>query len=110
MEEIRARFERAIYREHAIDRMIERNIRPRMVQEAIYDDNAEVIEHYPDDVYGPCCTVFGRCKSGVPLHVRISLSDPPYIITVYDPSADTKSRWEPDLKTRRRRPPPEEER
>ena len=43
------------FREHAIARMLERNITESEVIEAI--QSAEIIEEYPQDKYGPTCLI-----------------------------------------------------
>jgi hypothetical protein len=46
------------WRQHAIERSIERDIAEEEAAEAIL--NGEVIEEYLDDKYGPSCLIFGR--------------------------------------------------
>jgi hypothetical protein len=82
---IQARVRRKDYywRQHAIERSIERNIAEEEAAEAIL--NGKIIEEYPDDKYGPSCLVFGRTKRGRPLHVQCCLPPEVWIITAYEP-------------------------
>jgi len=72
IEEIRQKIETEQFEfsKHAVDQSIIRRI---SVQEAreIFGD-AEVIEHYPEDKYGPSCLIFGRTRAGRPLHIQCS--------------------------------------
>ena len=101
LEEIWTRLNELEYREHALLRMGERGIHPRHVREAILSEEAEIIESYPDHPYGPCCLVLGWWGNRRPLHVLIATGYPLRMISVWDPSADPKQRWEADFKTRR---------
>jgi len=74
------------WRQHAIERSIEREITEKEVADAIL--NGIIIEEYPDDKYGPSCLVFGRSKDGTPIHVQCSLPPEVWIITVYQPDPD----------------------
>lgn len=71
------------FSDHAVKRMIERNIDRREVEQAIL--NGEIIEEYPDDKYSPSCLIYGRTGQGRPLHVQVSLPPKVVIITVYEP-------------------------
>lgn len=71
------------FSDHAVKRMIERNIDRREVEEAIL--NGEIVEEYPDDKYSPSCLIYGRTGQGRPLHVQASLPPKVAIITVYEP-------------------------
>ena len=42
---------------HAFERCIERNISPEEIKYAIM--HSEIIEHYPEDKYGPSCLMYG---------------------------------------------------
>ena len=106
LQDIRARFGRVQYREHSLLRPIERGIDPACIREAVFSQDAEVIEDYPDHPYGPCCLVLGWWDDRRPLHVLVSTTDPPWLITAWDPSNDPRNRWESDFRSRRR--PPEE--
>lgn len=102
MEDIRSRFAAVVYREHALQKALERGIDPAIIKEAIQSDEAEIIEPYPDERRGPACLVLGWWNVHRALHVELGLGSPLCIITVYDPAADPKNRWESDFKTRRR--------
>jgi len=56
------------------------------LEEAI-GNQAEIIEDYPDDKYGPSCLVLGFTQAGRPLHVLCSYPSRPVlkIITLYEP-------------------------
>ncbi len=56
------------FRLHALERMVERDIQPEEIKEAIL--NGEVIDYYPDDKYGPSCLLFGKCGENKILHVH----------------------------------------
>jgi hypothetical protein len=75
------------YSRHAADQSIRRHIAVEELREAIA--SGQVIEHYPDDKYGPSCLVLGTTASGRPLHVQCSYPSRPIlkIITVYEPDA-----------------------
>ena len=70
------------WRQHTIQRSIERGIRDEEVVEALL--NGEIIEEYPEDKYGPSCLVLGRTRAGRPLHVQCSLPPTVWIITLYE--------------------------
>lgn len=76
------------YTRHALDQSILRNITVRELREAI--ENAEVIEDYPQDKYGPSCLVFGTTRADRP--IRIQCSHPSRelvkIITLYQPDPE----------------------
>jgi len=74
------------WRQHAVERSIERDISETEVAEAIL--NGRIIEEYPDDKYGPSCLIYGRTKRGRPIHAQCSLPPDIWIITVYEPDAD----------------------
>ena len=71
------------WRQHAIERSIEREIADADVAKAIL--GGEIIEEYPEDKYGPSCLIFGRTKQGRPIHVQCSLPPEVWIITLYEP-------------------------
>ncbi len=85
--EIQAKFSRDEFEfsKHAVDRMILRDISVGETREAV--DNAEIIEDYPDDKYGPSCLIFGMTVSQRPLHIQCSYPSRQFIkvITVYEP-------------------------
>jgi len=79
------------FSKHAVDQSIIRKISVAELEEAITRD-AEVIEQYPDDKYGPSCLILGYTKAGRPLHVQCSYPNRPLlkIITLYQPEL---TRW-----------------
>lgn len=70
---------------HALDQGILRHITVQEVRDAI--QNAEVIEDYPDDKYGPSCLVLGFTQKGRPLHIQFGYPSRPIlkVITLYQP-------------------------
>jgi len=80
------RFGDYFWRQHAVERSIERDIEETEVSEVIL--NGKIIEEYPDDKYGPSCLIYGRTKRGRPIHVQCSLPPEVWIITVYEPDPD----------------------
>ena len=70
---------------HATDQTILRSIRVQEIREAV--KQAEIIEDYPDDKYGPSCLLLGFTLAGRPLHIQCSYPARPIlkIITVYEP-------------------------
>ena len=88
------------WRQHAIQRSIERAITEEEVVEALM--NGEIIEEYPEDKYGPSCLILGRTQAGRPLHVQCSLPPTVWNITLYEADPDE---WI-DLRTRQRRQHP----
>jgi hypothetical protein len=70
---------------HAVDQSILRKINVAELRDAI--QNAEVIEDYPDDKYGPSCLMLGFTSAGRPLHIQCSHPTRPIlkIITLYQP-------------------------
>ena len=85
-----------VFTNHGSDRAAKRLIRASEIEHAIL--NAEVIEDYPNDKYGPSCLLFGYSATNRPLHIQVSYPPNVKIITVYEPSLDE---WETDLKTRK---------
>ena len=85
------------FSKHAVDQSIIRGISVQEVREIF--TNAEVIEDYPEDKYGPSCLILGRTSAGRPLHVQCSYPSRPLIkvITLYEPDP---IRWS-DFKVRR---------
>jgi hypothetical protein len=65
------------FSKHAVDQSIVRRISVQEVREIFAD--AEVIEDYPDDKYGPSCLIFGRTREGRPLHIQCSYPSRPLI-------------------------------
>ncbi len=84
------------WRQHAIQRSIEREIAEGEAVEAIL--NGEIIEEYPEDKYGPSCLILGKTTTGRPLHVQCSLPPTVWVITLYEPDPEE---WI-DSQTRRR--------
>ena len=74
------------WRQHAIERSIERGVAEEEVAEVIL--TGEIIEEYREDKYGPSCLIFGRTSTGRPMHVHCSLPPAVWIITVYEPRPD----------------------
>ena len=74
------------WRQHAIERSIERQVAEEEVTEVIL--SGEIIEEYSEDKYGPSCLIFGRTRTGRPIHVQCSLPPSVWIITLYEPNPD----------------------
>jgi len=89
-EGIRVKIEKEEYRfsDHAVKRMIKRNIERIEIEEAVI--LGQIIEEYPDDKYSPSCLVYGKTKSIRHLHVQLSIPPTVVIITVYEPD---ESEW-----------------
>ena len=85
------------FSKHAVDQSILRRISVSELREAAA--NAEIIEDYPDDKYGPSCLILGFTDAGRPLHVQCSYPSRPMlkIITMYEPET---AHWV-DLRIRR---------
>lgn len=101
LEAVRACFDQAQYRTHALEAMVERGISRAEIREALFSEGAEAIEEYPDDHYGACCLVLGWRSGTRPLHIVFGLTPPGWVITLWDPSLDPRQRWEADYRTRR---------
>jgi hypothetical protein len=89
-----------IYRQHAIQRMFERDISDSDVKAAV--KNGTTVEDYPNDTPYPSRLILGFAGSN-PLHVVYADnhdSNERIIITVYEPNLNL---WDTDLKTRRKR-------
>ncbi len=82
---------------HALEKLIEKDISPEEVREAMLA--GEIIETYPEDKYGPSCLELGKCKNEKILHVHCSV-DPVWIITAYCP-AQKPNKWDSFFKKRR---------
>ena len=99
IEEIRKKIEadQFEFSKHAVDQSIIRRITVQETREVFSD--AEVIEDYPEDKYGPSCLILGRTRAGRPLHIQCSYPSRPLIkiITIYEPDP---SLWI-DLRIRR---------
>ena len=81
---------------HAVERIIERDIQPDEIKEAIL--NGEIIENYPEDKYGPSCLICGTCNNKI-LHIQCSI-EPMWIITAYDPTL-CPDKWDKKFKQRK---------
>lgn len=101
LDEIREKFRTRRYEfsRHALDQSIQRSIGVAQIEAAVLGD-AEVIEDYPDDKYGPSCLILGFTETGRPLHLVTSYPNRPLvkIITVYEPHP---SEWT-DYRVRRK--------
>jgi hypothetical protein len=78
------------FSKHAVDQTILRAISIDEIRQAL--SGVEILEHYPEDKYGPSCLVCGFTNSGRPLHIQVTHPDrnPMKIITVYEPDPE---RW-----------------
>ena len=85
---------------HRFERCIERKISPTDIEDVII--SGEVIEHYPEDKYGPSCLIWGKTERGGVLHIHCSV-DPVWIITAYDPTLNPEE-WDSEFKRRREKP------
>jgi hypothetical protein len=85
------------FSQHAVDQSIIRRISVLEIREAFSD--AQIIEDYPGDKYGPSCLILGHTLAGRPLHIQCSYPSRPLVklITLYEPDPD---RWI-DFRTRR---------
>jgi hypothetical protein len=97
LESIKQRFATKVYifTAHGSDRAAKRLIKSAEIEETVAA--SELIEDYPDDMYGPSCLLMGVTQSGRILHIQVSYPDDIKIITVYEPKPDE---WEEDWKTR----------
>jgi hypothetical protein len=90
IDEIREKIEAGQFEfsKHAVDQSIIRRISVKEIQE-LFDD-AEVIEDYPEDKYGPSCLILGKTRDGRPLHIQCSYPSRPLIkiITLYEPGPE----------------------
>jgi hypothetical protein len=90
IDEIRQKIEAGQFEfsKHAVDQSIIRRISVKETQELFGD--AEVIEDYPEDKYGPRCLILGKTREGRPLHIQCSHPSRRLIkiITLYEPDPD----------------------
>ena len=90
IDEIRKKIETEQFElsKHAVDQSIIRRISVQEIREISGD--AELIEDYPEDKYGPSCLILGKTKEGRPLHIQCSYPSRPLIkvITIYEPDPD----------------------
>jgi len=56
------------FSKHAVDQLMRRKILVHEVREAL--SKPEILEHYPNDKYGPSCLVLGFSLHGRALHTR----------------------------------------
>ncbi len=75
--------------------MARRRILDAEVRQAILSAEAEVIEDYPTDKYGPSCLIYGITEAKRVLHVQVNPEG--VIITTYQPDPEE---W---IEVRRRR-------
>jgi hypothetical protein len=82
---------------HAFHRIVERDISENEIISC--NENAEIIEDYPTDKYGPSCLLLGLTNDNRPLHIQVSRKEQPKlkIITIYEPDPNE---WE-NFRTRR---------
>jgi hypothetical protein len=88
------------YRAHALERMIQRSITLKEINDII--ENMEMIKEYPEDKPFPSYLALGFTKKKRPLHMVFSIAEIEkiiFIISVYEPDM---SKWEPDLKRRKK--------
>jgi hypothetical protein len=65
-------------------------------------ETGEIIQEYPEDAPYASCLIFGRTRSGRPLHLvcaPVPAEERLIVITTYQPDL---TRWEPDLRRRKR--------
>ena len=86
-----------IYRLHAIERMFQRDISEKQVEEVI--ENGEIIESYVEDKPYPSFLTLGYVD-GIAFHVVYAKDeeDNVIVITAYKPNL---TKWQEDLKTRK---------
>ena len=95
LEDIQAQVRARIYHYtlHAGDRMTQRHISVRDVEEAVLSDRAQVIEDYPDDPRGPSCLILGFAANGRPYHVQCTYPPAGAVVTAYDPDQHEWIDW-----------------
>ena len=76
------------FRQHAIEKMAERDINENDVEYVIL--NGKIIEEYPEDKYGPTCLIYSKTQSNRNLHVLVSYTTPIWVITTYEPN---ENKW-----------------
>ena len=87
---------RILWREHALQRMNERNILKEDVRHCI--EYGIIIEYYPEDYPVPSCLILGTDQNGKEMHVVCSaFENMACVITAYYPDRD---KWQDDFKTR----------
>lgn len=90
------KFDRFVIKDHAVMRMINRNILSSDVNEILH--SCEVIERYPDDFPFPSKLVF-KIVNGRPLHIFSKDQNLGIVITVYEVDIE---HFEADFKTRKK--------
>jgi hypothetical protein len=93
------KFDKFVIKDHAVMRMINRNILSSDVNEILH--SGEVIERYPDDFPFPSKLVF-KIVNGRPLHIVLAFSKDQnlgIVITVYEVDIE---HFEKDFKTRKK--------
>jgi len=87
IEDIRSKIASGLFEfsKHATDQSILRRVAIQELHEAIA--NAEIIEDYPNDKYGPSCLLLGFTRHHRPLHVQCTYPSRPLIriVTIYEP-------------------------
>ena len=73
---------------HARLRMIQRQIEPREIHDAISGPLAEIIEDYPVGLRGPSCLVLGFTSEQRPLHLQFTYPPNLALVTVYEPDPE----------------------
>jgi hypothetical protein len=90
IEGIREKFSAGLFEfaKHAVDQSVLRHVTLQEIREAIAD--AEIIEDYRNDKYGPSCLILGYTLASRPLHIQCSYPSRPLvkIITLYEPDAN----------------------
>ncbi len=70
---------------HAHQKMVAEKINVADLLQALA--NAQLLEDYPEYERGPCCLVCGKTKTGRPIHVVCTTTQPELvIITIYEPT------------------------
>jgi len=70
---------------HAHQKMVAEKISVADLLQAL--SSAQLLEDYPDYERGPCCLVCGKTKTGRPIHVVCTTTQPELlIITIYEPT------------------------
>lgn len=91
LDEIRQKLVRREYEfsKHAVDQSIVRGITVSEIEGAVANQ-AEIIEDYPDDKYGPSCLILAITPGGRPLHLQTSYPSRALlkIVTVYEPNPE----------------------
>jgi len=76
---------------HGFEKMGLVGLTTALLEEALGDDDPEIIEDYPEDPRGPSCLILGWCASGDPIHACVGYGykgEKPELITVYRPSLE----------------------